>query len=150
MAGTIATLGHSFVDTNREVSTGTFTTYFSTLFVNTDADPATTNHPAGFPHWILADTYDFTVTGGVAVSNTVAGLLHSTGTGDSNGNWFINQVFGNSWMGMTNKQVAMGGAADGTWNVQTPDVEFAYLPAAEKLAIRGILKGTLQDLPAGW
>jgi hypothetical protein len=30
------------------------------------------------------------------------------------------------------------------------DKEYAYLPAAEKQAIRNILKGTLKDLPAGW
>jgi hypothetical protein len=28
--------------------------------------------------------------------------------------------------------------------------EYAYLPAAEKIAIRTILKGTLTDLPPGW
>ncbi|MSU42467.1 MAG: hypothetical protein EXS22_00300, partial [Pedosphaera sp.] len=31
-----------------------------------------------------------------------------------------------------------------------PDAEYAYLPAAEKQAIRLILKETLQDLPATW
>jgi hypothetical protein len=30
------------------------------------------------------------------------------------------------------------------------DKEYAYLPAAEKQAIRGILKATLRDLPDGW
>lgn len=30
------------------------------------------------------------------------------------------------------------------------DTEFAFLPAAEKKAIRGILKATLKDLPASW
>ncbi len=31
-----------------------------------------------------------------------------------------------------------------------PDREYAYLPGVEKQFIRGILKGTLSDLPAGW
>lgn len=31
-----------------------------------------------------------------------------------------------------------------------PDKEFAYLPAAEKQSIRGILKATLTELPKGW
>lgn len=31
-----------------------------------------------------------------------------------------------------------------------PDAEYAYLPAAEKQAIRGILKATLPELPKGW
>lgn len=31
-----------------------------------------------------------------------------------------------------------------------PDAEYAYLPPAEKQAIRGILRATLNDLPAGW
>jgi hypothetical protein len=35
-------------------------------------------------------------------------------------------------------------------SVEKPDKEFAYLPSAEKLAIRSILKATLPDLPAGW
>jgi hypothetical protein len=30
------------------------------------------------------------------------------------------------------------------------DKEFAYLPPAEKKAIRTILKATLKDLPAAW
>ena len=35
-------------------------------------------------------------------------------------------------------------------SVEKPVKEYAYLPAAEKEAIRAILKGTLTDLPAGW
>jgi hypothetical protein len=35
-------------------------------------------------------------------------------------------------------------------DVQRPDPEFAYLPAAEKQGIRIILRGTLAGLPAGW
>jgi len=35
-------------------------------------------------------------------------------------------------------------------NVTRPDAEYAYLPPAEKQAIRAILRGTLKDLPAGW
>ncbi len=35
-------------------------------------------------------------------------------------------------------------------DVAKPEPEFAYLPAAEKQAIRGILKATLPDLPKGW
>jgi hypothetical protein len=35
-------------------------------------------------------------------------------------------------------------------SVESPDPEYAYLPAAEKQAIRGILRGTLSDLPQGW
>lgn len=35
-------------------------------------------------------------------------------------------------------------------NGEKPDAEFAYLPAAEKREIRGILKTTLTDLPKGW
>lgn len=35
-------------------------------------------------------------------------------------------------------------------NLQAPDQEYAYLPAAEKAKIRSILKATLTDLPAGW
>jgi hypothetical protein len=35
-------------------------------------------------------------------------------------------------------------------SVEKPAQEYAYLPAAEKMAIRTILKGTLTDLPAGW
>lgn len=31
-----------------------------------------------------------------------------------------------------------------------PDKEFAYLPAAEKQSIRGILRATLPELPKGW
>ncbi len=31
-----------------------------------------------------------------------------------------------------------------------PDAEYAYLPAAEKQAIRGILKATLPELPKNW
>lgn len=31
-----------------------------------------------------------------------------------------------------------------------PDKEYAYLPAAEKQSIRGILKATLPELPKGW
>ncbi len=31
-----------------------------------------------------------------------------------------------------------------------PDPEYAYLPAVEKQFLRGILKSTLPDLPAGW
>ena len=32
----------------------------------------------------------------------------------------------------------------------TSDVQYAYLNEDEKRAIRGILKGTLTDLPQGW
>lgn len=32
----------------------------------------------------------------------------------------------------------------------TPDANYAYLPVAEKRAIRRILRGTLTDLPPGW
>jgi hypothetical protein len=35
-------------------------------------------------------------------------------------------------------------------DVARPDPEYAYLPAAEKQAIRSILRATLKDLPAGW
>jgi hypothetical protein len=35
-------------------------------------------------------------------------------------------------------------------DVQRPDPEYAYLPAAEKQAIRVILRGTLAGLPQGW
>lgn len=35
-------------------------------------------------------------------------------------------------------------------STEKPLAEFAYLPASEKQAIRGILKATLADLPAGW
>jgi hypothetical protein len=35
-------------------------------------------------------------------------------------------------------------------NVARPDPEYAYLPPAEKQAIRGILRATLTDLPSGW
>ena len=35
-------------------------------------------------------------------------------------------------------------------NVTKPEAEYAYLPAAEKQAIRGILKATLPELPANW
>jgi hypothetical protein len=35
-------------------------------------------------------------------------------------------------------------------STEKPDKEFAYMPAAEKLAIRNILKATLPDLPPGW
>jgi hypothetical protein len=35
-------------------------------------------------------------------------------------------------------------------DVKVPDREYAYLPAAEKQAIRAILKATLKDLPQGW
>jgi hypothetical protein len=35
-------------------------------------------------------------------------------------------------------------------NLQTPDPEYAYLPAAEKKAIRTILKATLTDLQSDW
>ena len=35
-------------------------------------------------------------------------------------------------------------------SVEKPMKEYAYLPVAEKQAIRAILKGTLTDLPAGW
>ena len=35
-------------------------------------------------------------------------------------------------------------------DVQRPDPEYAYLPAAEKQAIRTILRGTLTGLPPGW
>ena len=34
--------------------------------------------------------------------------------------------------------------------VEKPEAAYAYLPAAEKQAIRGILKATLKDLPEGW
>ena len=35
-------------------------------------------------------------------------------------------------------------------SLENPDQEYAYLAAAEKLAIRRILKATLADLPGGW
>ena len=35
-------------------------------------------------------------------------------------------------------------------DVERPDAEYAYLPAAEKREIRNILKTTLTDLPSGW
>jgi len=35
-------------------------------------------------------------------------------------------------------------------NTVQPDASYAYLPEGEKSAIRGILKGTLSDLPADW
>jgi hypothetical protein len=35
-------------------------------------------------------------------------------------------------------------------DVAHPDAEYAYLPSAEKQAIRSILRATLNDLPAGW
>jgi len=35
-------------------------------------------------------------------------------------------------------------------SVEKPMKEYAYLPPAEKQAIRAILQGTLTDLPAGW
>ncbi len=35
-------------------------------------------------------------------------------------------------------------------SVEKPAKEYAYMPAAEKQAIRTILKGTLPDLPQGW
>jgi hypothetical protein len=35
-------------------------------------------------------------------------------------------------------------------NTEKPDKEYAYIPAAEKQAIRQILKQTLTDLPKGW
>jgi len=35
-------------------------------------------------------------------------------------------------------------------SVEQPDKDYAWLPAAEKVAIRTILKSTLADLPAGW
>lgn len=35
-------------------------------------------------------------------------------------------------------------------DVERPDAEYAYLPAAEKREIRSILKTTLTDLPQGW
>ncbi len=35
-------------------------------------------------------------------------------------------------------------------SVEKPAKDYAYMPAAEKQAIRAILKGTLPDLPAGW
>ena len=35
-------------------------------------------------------------------------------------------------------------------NEAQPDKAYAYLPLAEKRAIRAILKGTLKDAPAGW
>jgi hypothetical protein len=35
-------------------------------------------------------------------------------------------------------------------NLNPADAEFAYLPAAEKRAIRSLLQSTLTDLPAGW
>jgi hypothetical protein len=35
-------------------------------------------------------------------------------------------------------------------HVEKPDPQFAYLPATEKRAIRGILQETLAGLPAGW
>ncbi len=35
-------------------------------------------------------------------------------------------------------------------SVEKPMKEYAYMPAAEKQAIRTILKGTLTDLPLGW
>ncbi len=35
-------------------------------------------------------------------------------------------------------------------STEKPMKEYAYLPSAEKMAIRTILKGTLTDLPAGW
>jgi len=35
-------------------------------------------------------------------------------------------------------------------NPARPDAEYAYLPPAEKQAIRSILRGTLKDLPSGW
>ena len=35
-------------------------------------------------------------------------------------------------------------------SLDAPDREFAYLPQEERKAIRGILKATVKDLPAGW
>jgi hypothetical protein len=35
-------------------------------------------------------------------------------------------------------------------NVSAPDAEYAFLPPVEKQTIRGILRATLSDLPAGW
>ena len=35
-------------------------------------------------------------------------------------------------------------------SIERPDKEYVYLPPAEKVAIRTILKGTLPDLPSGW
>ena len=35
-------------------------------------------------------------------------------------------------------------------NTAKPDAEYAFLPDAEKSAIRTILKETISDLPAGW
>lgn len=35
-------------------------------------------------------------------------------------------------------------------DVTRPDPEYAYLPAAEKQAIRTVLRGTLSDLPSSW
>ena len=34
--------------------------------------------------------------------------------------------------------------------VEKPEVAYAYLPTAEKRAIRSILKETLKDLPEEW
>lgn len=34
--------------------------------------------------------------------------------------------------------------------VEKPDPEFAYLPSAEKAALRTTLKETLNDLPSDW
>jgi hypothetical protein len=39
---------------------------------------------------------------------------------------------------------------DKALSLETPDAEYAHLPAAEKRAIRGILQATLADLPDGW
>ena len=35
-------------------------------------------------------------------------------------------------------------------NLSAPDAEYAFLPAAEKQTIHGILRGTIPDLPPGW
>ncbi|MEP6667859.1 MAG: hypothetical protein ABJF10_01830 [Chthoniobacter sp.] len=35
-------------------------------------------------------------------------------------------------------------------DVARPDAEYAYLPPVEKQVVRGILRATLPDLPAGW
>jgi len=42
------------------------------------------------------------------------------------------------------------GRLDVALSLEDPDPEYAYLPAAERKAIRDILRATLSDLPAGW
>lgn len=39
---------------------------------------------------------------------------------------------------------------DSALRVEQSDEEYAYLPSAEKQAIRNVLRATLSDLPAGW